>query len=136
VAFPEEIKLEDSKLDVIADSRFYEPPYEKLGGKKGRPDCETRGGYRWKYFPDYTFFRRFFLIIPILIKVSSKGPVFFTQQRVGQGGKRFAFLKFRSMYINNDSSIHREYIKKMIDGVPDIPAIAGTTVFKIQNDPA
>jgi hypothetical protein len=39
-----------------------------------------------------------FLIIPLLIKLSSKGPVLFTQERVGQYGKRFTFLKFRSMY--------------------------------------
>lgn len=37
------------------------------------------------------------IIIPILIKVDSKGPVFFTQPRVGKNGKAFNILKFRSM---------------------------------------
>jgi hypothetical protein len=43
-------------------------------------------------------FSPFFIVIPILIKLSSKGPVFFRQERAGKGGKTFSFLKFRSMY--------------------------------------
>lgn len=38
-----------------------------------------------------------FLIIAILIKIDSKGPVFFIQERIGKHGKPFAFLKFRTM---------------------------------------
>ena len=57
-----------------------------------------------------------FLIIALAIKVSSKGPVFFRQQRVGQYGKPFTFLKFRSMYVDNDPSIHREYVTQLIAG--------------------
>lgn len=40
------------------------------------------------------------MLLAILIRVESKGPVFFRQQRVGQGGKRFEILKFRSMRID------------------------------------
>lgn len=42
----------------------------------------------------------FFLIIALCIKLSSAGPVFFRQLRVGQFGKDFKLYKFRSMYIN------------------------------------
>ena len=38
-----------------------------------------------------------FLLISILIKIDSKGPVFFVQERLGKGGTPFKFLKFRSM---------------------------------------
>lgn len=38
-----------------------------------------------------------FLIIAIVIKLDSKGPVFFIQQRVGRNGKEFPFIKFRTM---------------------------------------
>jgi len=39
------------------------------------------------------------LIISILIKLDSKGPVFFIQNRIGKGGKLFAMIKFRSMSV-------------------------------------
>jgi lipopolysaccharide/colanic/teichoic acid biosynthesis glycosyltransferase len=59
-------------------------------------------------------FSPFFLIIPLCIKYTSKGPVFFRQTRVGQYGKKFTFLKFRSMKVNCDANVHKEYIKKLI----------------------
>jgi lipopolysaccharide/colanic/teichoic acid biosynthesis glycosyltransferase len=77
----------------------------------------------------------FFLIIALAIKLTSSGPVFFRQQRVGRYGKTFVFLKFRSMYVNNDTKVHEEYVKKLIaseaqphSGNPDKP------IFKIVND--
>jgi exopolysaccharide biosynthesis polyprenyl glycosylphosphotransferase len=80
-------------------------------------------------------FSPFFIVIPILIKLSSKGPVFFRQERSGKGGKTFSFLKFRSMYVNNDATIHKEFIADFIKG--KIPETAGgkKTIFKIENDP-
>jgi Sugar transferases involved in lipopolysaccharide synthesis len=44
------------------------------------------------------------LIIAILIKLDSRGPVFFVQKRIGQFGKPFKILKFRTMYKNADNS--------------------------------
>lgn len=42
------------------------------------------------------------LLVAIAIKVESKGPVLFTQQRTGLGGKNFKLRKFRSMTVDND----------------------------------
>lgn len=80
-------------------------------------------------------FSPFFLIIPILIKLTSKGPVLFKQERVGEDGKTFNFLKFRSMYINNDSTIHKQFITQLING--EIRAEQGPkkNAYKIKNDP-
>ena len=68
--------------------------------------------------PIYTFFKRAFdifcsfiaiillalpmLIIAIAIKIDSKGPVFFKQDRIGKKKKIFKILKFRSMYTDTD----------------------------------
>ncbi len=50
------------------------------------------------------------IIIAILIKIDSPGPIFFAHERVGKNGKRFKCLKFRTMYVNNEE-ILREYLK-------------------------
>jgi lipopolysaccharide/colanic/teichoic acid biosynthesis glycosyltransferase len=54
------------------------------------------------------------IAIAIAIKLTSKGPVLFCQERLGQFGSRFNFLKFRSMRVNNDANIHREFVKSFI----------------------
>jgi lipopolysaccharide/colanic/teichoic acid biosynthesis glycosyltransferase len=72
-----------------------------------------------------------FLIISAGIKLTSSGPVFFRQKRLGKEGVDFTFLKFRSMYVANDPLIHREYTQNLIRG----SANSTTRVFKIQNDP-
>ena len=48
-----------------------------------------------------------FLCIAFCIKLSSKGPVLFKQKRVGLFGKKFKFMKFRTMVIDNDPTIHQ-----------------------------
>jgi len=70
------------------------------------------------------------IAIAIAVKLTSRGPVLFKQQRVGIYGRRFSFLKFRSMYTGNDDSVHREYVKAFIAQSP-IP-VSG--VFKLTND--
>ena len=78
-----------------------------------------------------------FLVIAAIIKLSSKGPVLFRQQRIGQYGAPFVFLKFRSMYVNNDSRIHREYVTKLINGSTEREPSDGKPVgvYKLTTDP-
>src|SRR6056297_4320157 len=40
------------------------------------------------------------IIIALLIKITSKGPIFFKQERLGKDGKTFKILKFRTMVVN------------------------------------
>lgn len=83
-------------------------------------------------------FSPFFIMIPVLIKATSKGPVLFRQERVGRYGRKFTFLKFRTMHVNNNHDIHREYIKKYINGKADSDSSGNgenKKVYKITNDP-
>ena len=82
------------------------------------------------------FFLPLFVVIAIAIKMTSKGPVLFCQQRLGQYGKRFSFLKFRSMRVNNDATIHREFVKRLIDNPNGCSqASQGHSPYKLINDP-
>jgi len=74
-----------------------------------------------------------FLIIAVIIKLTSKGPVFFKQERMGLNGKSFMVLKFRSMYTNCDSKKHQEYIAKFIAQKENNEASPGT--YKLTDDP-
>ena len=78
-----------------------------------------------------------FVVLAILIKLTSKGPIFFRQQRVGKYGHPFEFLKFRSMYESTDAAIHKEYVKKFIAGKAARASTAGGKIapYKITNDP-
>lgn len=79
-----------------------------------------------------------FLVIALAVKLSSRGPVFFRQTRVGQFGTPFVFLKFRSMYTNNDPSAHRAYVEKLIAGDAEKHPAGEKReggVYKLTNDP-
>jgi lipopolysaccharide/colanic/teichoic acid biosynthesis glycosyltransferase len=56
------------------------------------------------------------LVVAAAVKLTSPGPMLYRQQRVGQYGKPFTFLKFRSMYTNNDPTIHKDYVTQLIAG--------------------
>jgi lipopolysaccharide/colanic/teichoic acid biosynthesis glycosyltransferase len=75
-----------------------------------------------------------FLLIGALIKATSKGPVFFRQQRIGTAGRPFMMLKFRTMRLGADESIHKQYVTQFIQSGAGAAAADGG-VFKIVNDP-
>jgi lipopolysaccharide/colanic/teichoic acid biosynthesis glycosyltransferase len=66
-----------------------------------------------------------FLLVSILIKLDSRGPVFYTQDRVGKDGKRFKIYKFRSMVRDADQKLKELHGQNERTG----PA------FKMRNDP-
>jgi len=67
-----------------------------------------------------------FLVVAILIKATSTGPIFFTQIRVGKYGRFFRFYKFRSMYVGAERQKHELMAQnESTDGV----------IFKMKNDP-
>jgi exopolysaccharide biosynthesis polyprenyl glycosylphosphotransferase len=74
------------------------------------------------------------LIIAALVKLTSPGPVFFRQVRVGEQAKPFTMLKFRTMRVDADDRVHREYVSSLIAAGAQGSA-ANEGVFKITNDP-
>src|SRR5437879_7731130 len=78
-----------------------------------------------------------FAIISAIIKLTSKGAVVCLQERVGQYGRGFTFLKFRSMTCANDPGIHRDYVRRFIAGEIGSKATGSdkNPVFKITADP-
>jgi exopolysaccharide production protein ExoY len=54
------------------------------------------------------------LFIGALIKILSPGPVFFRQERVGYLGKKFGCLKFRTMFVNSDTSVHQGHLEALM----------------------
>ncbi len=66
-----------------------------------------------------------FIIIAIIIKTNSKGPVFFSQKRVGKNGKEFDMYKFRSMVVNAEELKEKLAAKNEMSG----------PMFKMKDDP-
>jgi Sugar transferases involved in lipopolysaccharide synthesis len=75
-------------------------------------------------------------VIAVAIRLTSKGPILFRQTRIGQYGRRFTFLKFRSMYSNSDHAVHQEYVKLLISGETGSrqQAESRQNVYKLTND--
>lgn len=71
-----------------------------------------------------------FVVIALLIKLTSKGPVLYKHTRIGKNCKPFEFYKFRTMYLNNDDTAHREFINEFIQ----TEASDGVGVKKITDD--
>jgi lipopolysaccharide/colanic/teichoic acid biosynthesis glycosyltransferase len=75
-------------------------------------------------------------IIGLSIKATSRGPVLFSQTRVGQYGARFILLKFRTMYFDIDLSVHKKFVTTLIaDKEESEPSVEnGERVYKLTND--
>jgi len=70
------------------------------------------------------------LCIALFIKLTSRGPVLFRQERIGLQGRCFPMVKFRTMKVDADNSAHRQYLQSLI-------ASSGTPMTKmdLKGDP-
>lgn len=74
------------------------------------------------------------VIVAILIRLDSKGPIFYRQRRVGWKGVVFDMFKIRSMYEDSDDSIHHIAAEKYIKGeVLNYDPAAGDLSYKLSD---
>jgi lipopolysaccharide/colanic/teichoic acid biosynthesis glycosyltransferase len=68
------------------------------------------------------------------IRLTSRGPAIFRQERVGRHEVPFTILKLRTMAVDNDDSEHRAYATLLLT-TTDAPDTDGAGTFKLTNDP-
>jgi lipopolysaccharide/colanic/teichoic acid biosynthesis glycosyltransferase len=71
------------------------------------------------------------LVIGMAIRLSSPGPAFYRQRRIGRGGRPFTMYKFRTMRVGGSDAQHRELIARELRG--EDPSVNGS--WKIDRDP-
>ena len=132
--FPEDWDPENSNW--IGDSKLYPELQPRLAkkhlhlGVKRAIDVAASAALLIVTLP-------FVALIALIIKLTSKGPVLFEQERLGQFGARFKCLKFRTMHTNCDAKIHREYVQQFIAGNAQQAqdATSEKTLYKLTADP-
>ena len=70
-----------------------------------------------------------YVLVALLVKLSSPGPIFYSQRRVGKNGKRFICVKFRTMVVDADRVLHQ-----MISASPELGQEFEDN-FKLKQDP-
>jgi len=73
------------------------------------------------------------LLIALIVRVTSTGPILFRQERLGRDSRPFVLYKFRTMYHGADVEVHRAYFKLYLQGDP-APG-QGRSIYKLHRDP-
>lgn len=75
------------------------------------------------------------LVTAVLVRLDSRGPALFIQERVGLAGRQFRVIKFRTMYVGSSADQHREHVSQQINKVDAEAARDGNgNSFKLNGD--
>jgi lipopolysaccharide/colanic/teichoic acid biosynthesis glycosyltransferase len=74
------------------------------------------------------------LAIALIVRLDSRGPAIFSQERIGLNELPFTVHKFRTMYAEADPAPHREYIAQLVGGAVANQADNGQALFKLAVD--
>lgn len=134
--FPEPAEQNSSGTGKLANQKFYPDEFREDRGRKTSLLIKRAIDILCSAFL-LILLSPVFVAIAIAIKLTSEGEVLFRQERLGHRGVPFKFLKFRSMYVDNSSHIHREFVKDFIQGKSDPPEESRQSekVYKIAWDP-
>jgi lipopolysaccharide/colanic/teichoic acid biosynthesis glycosyltransferase len=76
------------------------------------------------------------LLLALLIKLTSPGPVFYRGTVVGRGGAPFRYFKFRTMIAGGDNTAHKQWLEQFVkQDAAFAEDESGKKVFKVVNDP-
>jgi len=126
--YPEHVQGGNGEMDPWLYKDLHNMQIQKKGAHSAKRMVDILGSLF-----AILMFLPLFVAVAAAVKLSSKGPMLFRQKRIGHRGETFTFLKFRSMFANNDPKHHEEYVKKLIAGADGTRQADGS--FKLVNDP-
>jgi exopolysaccharide biosynthesis polyprenyl glycosylphosphotransferase len=137
-------------VHVIPDLFALSFPSATMDGLGGIPviDLGLPGIHGWQRFCKRTFdaivatlllllLSPLLVVIAVLIKIGSPGPVFYRQSRIGENGQQFTMLKFRSMNNDVDQNTHKAHMTRLIKENISLehPQAKGQNSLKMEHDP-
>ena len=74
-------------------------------------------------------------LVAVAVKVESRGPILFRQERLGLGGRRFVVFKFRTMFSSAEEERHRDHVQDLIRHDASPQHAGGEAWLPIRSDP-
>jgi len=73
------------------------------------------------------------VVLIALVRFTSAGPALFSQERLGRDRRRFTMLKLRTMYVNRDDRLHREYVASLLSADREADRSPGNGLYKLDD---